>query len=161
MMLWRGTPVSSSTRSRSYSLTFSFSSSMPSVRSAINSLFSQPFAKMTLMMPFNRAILLPGARLSQTSARLAIQVLRGSATTSLAPFARASFRYRETMGCPSVGFEPKRKRVSISGIWSSEFVAAPAPRLVARPATVGACQTRAQLSTLLEPTAQRTHLARR
>jgi hypothetical protein len=51
--------------------------------------------------------------------------------------------------------------VSISGIWLKEFVAAPAPKLVARPATVGACQTRAQLSTLLEPIAHLTHFERR
>ncbi|EKD35789.1 MAG: hypothetical protein ACD_75C01777G0002 [uncultured bacterium] len=92
MIFSLSTPVSCSTRSGSYSRTFAFSSAKYSVLLAINSLFSQPFSIMTLISPFNRAILLPTARFIQTSALAAIQVLRGSVTMSFAPLFVASFK---------------------------------------------------------------------
>ncbi len=59
-------------------------------------------------------------------------------------------------GCASSGFDPMSKMTSESVVMSSMvLVMAPLPRVVARPATEGACQTRAQLSTLFVSNAQR------
>ncbi len=52
-------------------------------------------------------------------------------------------------GWASSGFDPTSMMTSALRVTSSmEFVIAPEPSMVARPATVGACQTRAQQSTL-------------
>ncbi|MBF0516933.1 MAG: hypothetical protein HQK97_07430 [Nitrospirae bacterium] len=59
-------------------------------------------------------------------------------------------------------FEPKKiNSISAPLIWLEELLAAPAPSDVARPATVGASQTRAQLSTLLVTNTARTSFATR
>jgi hypothetical protein len=47
------------------------------------------------------------------------------------------------------------KMTSIPSISLIEFVIAPDPKTVARPATVGECQSRAQWSTLFVPIAAR------
>jgi hypothetical protein len=47
------------------------------------------------------------------------------------------------MGWASLVFEPVTKRKSTSRISGIEFVIAPAPYVVTRPATVGACQVAA------------------
>lgn len=70
---------------------------------------------------------------------------------SLTPLWAASFTFKPTMGWASVVFEPHIRRQSVSSIWEKGVVAAPLPSVVARPATEGACQTRAQLSTLFVP----------
>ena len=78
-------------------------------------------------------------------------MLRGSATMRREPF-RTAFLMRSAMtGWVSVMLEPT---TMISGDRSSsaiELLIAPRPTMTARPATVGACQVRAQLSTLLVP----------
>jgi hypothetical protein len=47
--------------------------------------------------------------------------------------------------------EPHRTIRSVFSISSYELVPPPAPRTVVRPTTLGACQVRLQLSTLLLP----------
>src|SRR6476660_8582959 len=55
------------------------------------------------------------------------------------------------MGCVSRAFEPQRITRSVSSTSRYDEVPPPAPNTVARPATLGACQVRLQLSTLLLP----------
>ena len=50
---------------------------------------------------------------------------------------------------------PQRRTLSVSSISWYELVPPPAPKMVARPATLGACQVRLQLSMLLLPTTTR------
>jgi len=72
-------------------------------------------------------------------------------TTSLAPF-RSPFRtWWKKMGCVSRAFDPHRRMRSEFSTSSYELVPPPAPNTVARPTTLGACQVRLQLSTLLLP----------
>jgi hypothetical protein len=52
-------------------------------------------------------------------------------------------------------FEPMTRKVEASPRSAIELVIAPLPKLVARPATVELCQSRAQWSTLFVPTAAR------
>src|SRR5258708_23289001 len=59
------------------------------------------------------------------------------------------------MGCASRAFAPQRKRTSVSSTSRYEFVPPPAPNTVARPATLGACHVRLQLSMLLLPSTVR------
>src|SRR5438552_1012179 len=59
------------------------------------------------------------------------------------------------MGCVSRALEPQRSVSSVSSISSYEFVPPPAPKTIARPATLGACQVRLQLSMLLLPMTRR------
>src|SRR6267378_52922 len=59
------------------------------------------------------------------------------------------------MGCVSRAFEPQRITKSVSSTSRYDEVPPPAPNTVARPATLGACQVRLQLSTLLLPMATR------
>ena len=53
------------------------------------------------------------------------------------------------MGCVSRAFEPQRMTRSVSSASRYDEVPPPAPNTVARPATLGACQVRLQLSMLL------------
>ena len=55
------------------------------------------------------------------------------------------------MGWVSRAFDPHRRMTSVPSISSYELVPPPAPKTVARPTTLGACQVRLQLSTLFEP----------
>ena len=71
------------------------------------------------------------------------QIARGSATISLAPRATARFISIAMMGCASVVFDPMTNSKSASRISGIEFVIAPAPNMVTRPATVGACHVAA------------------
>ena len=102
----------------------------------------------------------PGATLSHMppgccSAIAATSVRLGSMTMSSVPFLAASFTLRPIMGWASVVFEPQISRQSVPIICSKGVVAAPLPSVASRPLTDGACQTRAQLSTLLVPQAAR------
>ena len=74
-----------------------------------------------------------------TSACSASQILRGSATISFAPRWRATFISIAMIGCASVVLEPMTNMTSVSRISGIEFVIAPAPNILTRPATVGAC----------------------
>ena len=55
------------------------------------------------------------------------------------------------IGCVSRAFEPHRTMTSVSSTSRYELVPPPAPKTVARPTTLGACQVRLQLSMLLVP----------
>src|SRR5262249_5974702 len=55
------------------------------------------------------------------------------------------------IGCASRAFDPQRKTKSVCSASSYELVEPPAPRMVVRPTTEGACQVLLQLSTLLLP----------
>src|SRR6266849_10175958 len=55
------------------------------------------------------------------------------------------------MGCVSRALEPHRTITSVFSTSSYELVPPPAPKTIARPATLGACQVRLQLSILLLP----------
>ncbi len=59
------------------------------------------------------------------------------------------------MGCVSRAFDPHRRTTSVSSTSRYELVPPPAPKTVARPTTLGACQVRLQLSMLLLPTTAR------
>ncbi len=83
----------------------------------------------------------------------ATSVLLGSMTIRSVPFWAASFTLSPTIGCASVVFEPQIRRQSVPIICSKGVVAAPLPSVASRPLTDGACQTRAQLSTLFVPIA--------
>jgi hypothetical protein len=61
------------------------------------------------------------------------------------------------MGCVSRALLPHRRQTSVSSTSRYELVPPPAPKTVARPTTLGACQVRLQLSMLLLPTAARTN----
>jgi hypothetical protein len=59
------------------------------------------------------------------------------------------------MGCVSRAFDPQSKMTSVSSTSWYELVPPPAPKTVARPTTLGACQVRLQLSMLLLPMTRR------
>ena len=62
------------------------------------------------------------------------------------------------MGCVSRALEPQRRMQSVSSISWYELVEPPSPNTVARPATLGACHVRLQLSMLFEPITTRANL---
>ena len=99
-----------------------------------------------------------GARpqLQVRSAMSAIQIARGSATTSVAPPLHGPLHLHrdDRMGLGGVAM-PMTNRKSASRISPIEFVIAPAPNVVTRPATVGACHVAAHWWTLLVPKAAR------
>ena len=112
---------------------------------------------MTLTMPLAKATLVPGLSLRWMSACAASLMSRGSTTMSLQPRSTAARTCMPSTGWASSGLEPTSRMQSALPVMSSMvFVIAPEPSVVARPATVGACQTRAQLSTLFVSNA---HLA--
>ncbi len=78
------------------------------------------------------------------SAMSASAVRRGSATNSGAPANTACFTKEAATGCASVMLEPMTKIILAFANSAKEFVMAPEPKDVASPATVGACQVRAQ-----------------
>src|SRR3954471_23716761 len=59
------------------------------------------------------------------------------------------------MGCVSRALLPHSTMQSVSSTSRYELVPPPAPKTVARPATLGACQVRLQLSMLLLPSTAR------
>ena len=81
------------------------------------------------------------------SALRASGIRRGSATISLAPRRMAFLRRVAATGCASVMFVPMQKMTSGSSMSRSGLLIAPRPSVAARPATVGLCQARLQLST--------------
>ena len=58
---------------------------------------------------------------------------------------------RNMTGCVSRAFEPHRTIRSVAVKSTYELVPPPLPKTVPRPETLGACQVRLQLSTLLVP----------
>ena len=81
---------------------------------------------------------------AKISAKLTNGCLRGSATISFAPFSTAFFKSVAATGWASIMFVPMQKNILALPNSANEFVIAPEPNEVARPATVGACQVRAQ-----------------
>ena len=81
--------------------------------------------------------------------------MRGLATISLVPRRTACFTSKPITGWVSVVFEPMLIMQAASAISPRELVMAPEPKVVARPATVGECQRRAQWSILLVPSTAR------
>ena len=75
-----------------------------------------------------------------------MQILPEHSTMSLAPRTAARFILLPMIGCASVALDPMMKSTSLPTISPMEFVIAPEPSVAARPATVGACQVRAQWS---------------
>ena len=93
----------------------------------------------------------PTSSPSQPSAHSAEPVRRGSTTYSRAPLLTPRSRWWKKIGWVSRAFEPHRTIRSVFSISSYELVPPPAPKMVARPATDGACQVLLQLSMLLLP----------
>ncbi len=97
------------------------------------------------------AMSLPTSRPSQTSAHSADDVRRGSTAYRRAPLRTPRRRWWKKIGCVSRALLPHRTIRSVSSASRYELVPPPAPNTVARPATLGACQVRLQLSMLLLP----------
>jgi hypothetical protein len=110
---------------------------------------------MTAATAWASAMSVPTWSGSQPSAHAADEVRRGSTTWSLAPRRMALRTWWKKMGCVSRAFDPHRRMTSVSSTSRYELVPPPAPKTVARPATLGACQVRLQLSMLLLPTTAR------
>ena len=102
----------------------------------------------TCAIEFRSQTSLPGASCRCFSAIVDIQIERGSATTSVAPACTARFISIAMIGCASLVLLPMTNRKSASRISPIEFVIAPAPKVVTRPATVGACHVAAHWCTL-------------
>ena len=64
-------------------------------------------------------------------------------------------------GCVSRAFEPHSKMRSVFSKSVYELVPPPLPNIVPRPETLGACQVRLQLSTLLVPITARVNFCAR
>ena len=78
-----------------------------------------------------------------------------------APFRRACRIFAAITGWASEGLAPMTKSIVLSAISPMEFVMAPEPKAVTRPATVGLCQVRAQWSTLFVPITARMNFCSR
>ncbi|MBK6768258.1 MAG: hypothetical protein IPG72_04385 [Ardenticatenales bacterium] len=138
-----GMPVTISACSGVKSLTAATTASKFSVLSAMNASSHSSSVTMTLAIAFSSQTSVPGRSFRCRSAMDAIQIERGSATTSLAPRRTARFISIAMIGCASEVLLPMTNRKSASRISPMEFVIAPAPNVVTRPATVGACQVAA------------------
>src|SRR5262249_55057717 len=114
-------------------------------------LSSRPANMISRAMALASAMSVPTLSPSHTSAHAADEVRRGSTTYSRAPFWIPFNRWWNQIGWASRAFEPQRKTKSVCSASSYELVEPPAPRMVVRPTTEGACQVRLQLSTLLLP----------
>ena len=100
-------------------------------------------------MPHKSATSVPTFRGRWISARRARGKRRGSATISVAPRAWPFFKRVAATGWVSVMLVPMQKITSGLSMSARGFDMAPRPRVAARPATVGACHAREQLSTWL------------
>ena len=97
------------------------------------------------------AMSVPTSSPAHTSAHWADDVRRGSIAKSRAPRFTPLSRWWKKIGCVSRAFDPHSRTQSVSSISRYELVPPPIPNTVARPATLGACQVRLQLSMLFEP----------
>jgi hypothetical protein len=80
----------------------------------------------------------------------------------LAPRSFASIMWLATRGWASVVLDPITRKHPVCALNSgTELVIAPLPNAAARPATVGACQRRAQWSTLFVLTTTRANFCSR
>ena len=101
------------------------------------------------------AMSLPTSSPSHRSAHSADEVRRGSTAISRAPLRTPRSRWWKKIGCVSRALLPHRTIRSVSSTSRYELVPPPAPNTVARPATLGACHVRLQLSMLLLPSTVR------
>src|SRR3954465_7204140 len=121
----------------------------------MNSRFSSPAAMISRPTALASAMSLPTSRPSHTSAHSAELVRRGSTANRRAPLRTPRRRWWKKIGCVSRALLPHRTIRSVSSASRYELVPPPAPNTVARPATLGACQVRLQLSMLLLPSTAR------
>src|SRR3954464_8973018 len=112
---------------------------------------SRPAAMISRPTALASAMSLPTSRPSQPSAHSALLVRRGSTAYSRAPLRTPLSRWWKKIGCVSRALLPHRTIRSVSSTSRYEDVPPPAPNTVARPATLGACHVRLQLSMLLLP----------
>ncbi len=97
---------------------------------------------------FESAMSVPTSIPSQRSPNAADSVRRGSTTTSRAPHSSPRRTWWKKIGWAARAFEPQSTMRSVCSTSSYELVPPPAPKTVARPTTLGACQVRLQLSIL-------------
>src|SRR5438874_3218804 len=121
----------------------------------MNSRFARPAWMISRAIPFASEISLPTSSPSHESAHSAEDVRRGSTAYNRAPLRTPRSRWWKKIGCVSRAFEPQSTIRSVSSASRYELVPPPAPNTVARPATLGACQVRLQLSMLLLPSTAR------
>ena len=88
-------------------------SSKPVVRAATYSSSTSPSATSTCRTPRASARSVPGTGCTNTSARSAVGVRRGSITTTLPPRARSASRWRAAGGMVSARFDPTRTSTSV------------------------------------------------
>ena len=124
-------------------------------RMATKAASTRPSAMITCAIACSRATSVPGFSCRYSSAIPESQMARGSATISLAPLWTARFISIAMMGCASVVLLPITNSRSTSRISGMLLVIAPAPNIVTRPATVGACQVAAHWWQLFVPNAAR------
>src|SRR2546425_893269 len=117
----------------------------------MNSWFARPSWMISRAIALASEMSLPTSRPSHRSAHSPDPVRRGSTATRRAPLRTPRSRWWKKIGCVSRAFEPHRMMRSVSSTSRYDEVPPPAPNTVARPATLGACQVRLQLSTLLLP----------
>ena len=101
----------------------------------------------------DRAMSVPTSRPSQRSPHSADSVRRGSMTISRIPLWIPFRTWWKKIGWAARAFDPQSSVRSVCSASSYELVPPPAPKTVARPTTLGACQVRLQLSMLLLPRA--------
>ena len=109
----------------------------------------------TWAMAFKTGMSVPIRSCTCLLAQCVNSIFRGSITTRLAPLRTAFFMRSDMTGCASVVLDPITRSMSAPAISSIELLIAPLPTMTARPATVGECQVREQLSILLVPSATR------
>ena len=134
-----------------YSSTCFRKSSPWAVRAPTNSSFTSPSRAMTCAIASSRDTSEPTRMGRCTSAISASPIRRGSATIIFAPRASACLRRVAATGWHSVMLVPMQKITSGLSMSARGFDIAPLPIVAARPATVGACQARLQLSMWFVP----------
>ena len=143
------TPVIFATQSSGKFFRASLKVSKFSQRSATKALSSSPSSTIMRHIPIKSATSVPYLWRIQRSASRTKSTSMGLATMSLAPLRTARRTFIARTGWASVALVPMA-RMHLAFLKSSMLlVIAPLPNVVARPATVGACQRRAQWSTLL------------
>ena len=104
---------------------------------------------------FRTGTLVPARIAKCTSAKRASSISRGSTTTRRAPASTACLILAPTIGWFSVGFSPLIRKPFARSMSSKELVAAPVPSMAFMATAVGPWHTRAQQSTLFEPSTTR------
>jgi hypothetical protein len=127
----------------------------------MNAVFARPAWMISRPIALARAMSEPTLLPSQTSAHSAVSDRRGSTTISRAPLWTPLRTWWKKIGCALRAFDPHRMIRSVWWYSSYEEVPPPAPKTVARPTTLGACQVLLQESTLCDPITWRVNLPAR